>query len=229
MFGLLRGSAEYVRDFASRFAVRRESGPLASVYDVEYFARTRAAFVTQKKLYEYVKTRMGTSYPRNFENDDFIASMNVAKMHVFAAGLADMTMFAVANATQGTDLDDRARCAIARECYIAGLDENDDAGVVPAHRDGWMNALEQRMSGAVWRLTGADERHFTQSPKALVKWAPISDSLKKYDVDIVENSIRFAWQEVRGDFLRRIDPPAVAASWRAGGGGADNAGEAMRE
>lgn len=213
MFAFLKNSTEFMREFAGRLVSGRDSGALADAASLCYFARTRAAYVTQKKLYEYVKARMGTSYPRNFENDDFIASMNIAKMHVFAAGLADMTMFAVANGTDRTSLSDDDRAVIARQCYVAGLNENDDGNVVPEHRDEWMAALDDRMGGAVWRVTGADEHHFTQSPKALVKWAPITDSLKKYDVDIVENSIRFAWQEVRSDFFKRVDPQAIAASW----------------
>lgn len=219
MFALLKNSAEFMREFAGRLVSGRDSGPLTDVEGVFHFARSRAAFVTQKKLYEYVKTRMGTSYPRNFADDDFIASMNIAKMHVFAAGLADMTMFVVANTTDGTQLSDAARADIARRCFTAGLDENDDGNVVPECRGEWMKTLEARMSGAAWRVTGANESHFTQSPKALVKWAPIADKLKKYDADIVENSIRFAWQEVRSEFFRRIERDAFAASWLNGGEG----------
>ncbi|MCC0015756.1 MAG: hypothetical protein H6878_05545 [Rhodobiaceae bacterium] len=180
--------------------------------DVFSFAHTRTAFVTQKKLYEYVKTRMGTSYPRHFEDDDFIASMNVAKMHVYAAGLMDMTMFAVANAAVREAFTDDGRSALARRCFALGLDANDDGDVVPANRAQWCEDLEARMTGAVWRNTGANEHHFQASPKALVAWAPIADELKRYDADIVENSIRFAWQAVRSEFFERIDADSIANS-----------------
>ncbi|EIM73317.1 hypothetical protein A33O_16150 [Nitratireductor aquibiodomus RA22] len=39
---------------------------------------------------------MGTRYPSMFEDDVFIGSINIAKLHVFAACLSDLTIHAVA-------------------------------------------------------------------------------------------------------------------------------------
>lgn len=215
MSSLLKAGAELLRDMTARMKLRRETQPLQSVEDICDFAATRSAFVTQKKLYEYVKTRMGMSYPRHFEDDAFIDSMNIAKMHVYAAGLRDMAVFCVANATAQADIADDGRARFARTVFAHGLDANDDGAVVPQNRELWAGELETRMRGAVWRQTGANENHFFQSQKALVEWAPISDKLKKFDEEIVENSIRFAWQAVRQEFFSRIDTSAVSQSWKA--------------
>ena len=214
MLSLWRQNIDLFREITTRFRVRREAWPLDSIEEVAGFARSRAAYVTQKKLYGYVKTRMGTSYPKMFEDEPFAQSMNIAKMHIFAAGLADMTMFCTANATPGDAFSDPDREEIARACYAKGLDENDDGAVMTEHREAWTAALEKRFGGAVWRLLGPSEAHFRESPQALVTWAPISDRLKKFDAEIVENSLRFAWVDPRREFFRRLDVDAVATSWR---------------
>jgi hypothetical protein len=56
---------------------------------------------------------------------------------------------------------------------------------------------------------GVDEAAFTESPAGLVRWAPVIDELKQLDEEIVRNSVRFRWQEVRRDFARHLDARAM--------------------
>jgi hypothetical protein len=207
----LTEAAAWVVETASRLSVRRDTAPIDTVERVCQFARTRAAFVTQKKLYGYLKERIGTRYPKMFDDEIFVESINIAKLEVFAAGLADMTCFCVANATVGVDFTDEDRMAIARSCYSLGLEEN---AASSDSRARWMNAFEDRLGKTVWRMTGENGNHFIESPGALVRWAPIADELKRYDREIVENSIRFTWIEMRRDFLRRLEARAVAEDWQ---------------
>ena len=51
----------------------------------------------------------------------------------------------------------------------------------------------------------SDDAAFTESPAGLVRWAPVMDELKELDEEIVRNSIRFRWQEVRREFARHLD------------------------
>ena len=53
----------------------------------------------------------------------------------------------------------------------------------------------------------------TRSPRALLRWAPIEDKLKKFDGEIVENSVKFSWRDIREQFQKRIDGAAVCADW----------------
>lgn len=80
---LVRAKA-FLPEFLARLTVRRDSGPIDTVESLCRFVSTRAAFVAQKTLYGYLKTRMGTRYPRMFEDDVLIASIDVAKMHVLS-------------------------------------------------------------------------------------------------------------------------------------------------
>jgi len=52
--------------------------------------------------------------------------------------------------------------------------------------------------------------NFTRSPAALLRWAPIADRHKKFDAEIVENSLKFAWIDIREQFARRLDADAIA-------------------
>src|SRR3546814_5537699 len=86
---LLAKAKVLLPEFLGRLTARRDSGPLDSVAALRRFVSTRAAFMAQKTLYGYLKTRMGTRYPRLFEDDVLIASVDLAKLHIYAACLAD--------------------------------------------------------------------------------------------------------------------------------------------
>ncbi|MEM7464964.1 MAG: hypothetical protein AAF362_20020, partial [Pseudomonadota bacterium] len=79
-----------IQDFFERFSVFKKVQPIDSVDRFQEFLATRAAFVGQKKLYEYIKTRMGMKYPKVFQDDIFIESLNIAKWHVYAACMSDL-------------------------------------------------------------------------------------------------------------------------------------------
>ena len=81
-----------------------------------------------------------------------------------------------------------------------------DAG--PAFADSARQVLE-RLSACDWAAVTDDAGAFTESPPALVRWAPIVDELKQFDEPIVLNSVRFRWQEVRRDFRQALDAGAV--------------------
>ncbi len=200
-----------LRQFASRLTVRRDTAPIDSVEALYGFVSTRAAFVAQKKLYGYLKARMGTRYPSMFEDEAFVASVNIAKMHVFAAALSDLAVHAVARVGAGSALDDAGRHGLAQRCFRAGLADNAAEMRDEATLAAWLTAFDARLEGVQWANLVAGGDAFSESPRALLHWAPIADRLKRYDAEIVENSIRFAWIEIRRDLARRLDARAVAA------------------
>jgi hypothetical protein len=200
MSGKLASGLTFLREFASRLTVRRDKAPIDSVAALCGFVSTRAAFVAQKKLYGYLKARMGTRYPSMFEDEVFVASVNIAKMHVFAAALSDLAVHAVVRVGAGAALDGAGRIALARTCFRAGLADNAADMRDEATLAAWLTAFDARLDGIQWA-----------NLEALLHWAPIADGLKRYDAEIVENSIRFAWIEIRRELARRLDARAVAA------------------
>ncbi|MGE0847643.1 MAG: hypothetical protein AB7L41_15360 [Flavobacteriaceae bacterium] len=179
------------------------------------FVSTRSAFVSQHKLYGYLKTRMGLKFPHMFSDDEFVVSIDIAKLNVFAAALSDMTCFAISEAMPAGAFDDAQRNRVAADCFAAGIAENDDGSCGPEAAAQWRARFQERLARVHWAPAGA--KWFVESPKALVRWAPIADELKRHDGEIVEGSIRHAWIEIRRQFLENLDRPALENSLAAYG------------
>lgn len=211
MSGVMGRFADAWSAFAARFRARGNEGPIDTVDKLAEFVVTRAAFVSQKKLYGYVKTRMGTRYVSMFEDETFIASVNIAKMHVFAACLSDLTIFCVARAAALGGLTAEQREGLADDCHRRGIARHADQAPSDDAPGEWTAAFRRRIEEVHWENAAATGEVFEASPKALLRWAPIAPELKKYDAEIVRNSIRFAWNEVRMDFRARLDADALRA------------------
>ena len=210
----LKQAWAFLPEFFARLSIRRDSGPIDSIDSLCRFVSTRSAFVAQKTLYGYVKTRMGTRYPSMFSDDVFVASIDIAKMHVFAACLSDLAVFAVSRALRDAPagaLDEQAYRALARICFEAGLADNrDQAQQVEAFSTTDATAVfERRLGFQNWSAESIGPALFTVSPAALVHWAPIAPELKREDTEIIENSIRFTWRDVRAQFEKRVDGAAI--------------------
>ena len=61
--------------------------------ELEYFIQSKSAWVSQVTLYSYLKTRMGTRYVLHFDNDVFMASLDIAKWNIYSVALQDLTFF----------------------------------------------------------------------------------------------------------------------------------------
>jgi hypothetical protein len=205
--------AGFLSNVASLFGLRREGGPIDGVAALEDFIATRSAYIAQKTLYGYVKTRMGIRYVAMFEDKAIIASLNIAKVEVVAACLSDLTIYAVANALHASGADSDAYRALARRCYLAGLRQDTADAPEPFSAQAAIDEFETRLAMTDWQEGARQPDIFTRSPQALYRWAPIDDKLKKFDRVIVENSVKFAWRDVREQFQKRLNASAVATDW----------------
>ena len=178
---------------------------------VERFVATRAAFVAQKTLYGYLKTRIGTRYPRIFDDEPFVRSINIAKFHVFAACLSDLGIYAVATALTDQTVPDASRRELAKRCVERGLDDNNDDVPIEFSADEAMQAFATRLDTTDWAVGARHRDNFSESPAALLRWAPIADHFKEEDAEIVRNSIRFAWRDIREQYQRRLVESEVTA------------------
>jgi len=201
----------WLRDYLG-VARRGRRSPVVDADSLRNFLETRASHVAQTSLYGYIRTRAGTRYPELFENDEFIASVNIAKWQLWLACLSDLAVYA------GGLLQTRAHAPPRRvgsvvtaavEAAIAATGTPPDAG--EAYADG-VKQVRDRLAKTEWAAVTDDEEPFCESPEALVKWAPIVDELKQYDTEIVQNSVRFRWQEVRRELREELDADAVLAS-----------------
>jgi len=71
-------------------------------------------------------------------------------------------------------------------------------------------AFEARTRDIAWSEPVDPFQVFVESPRSLTRWAPIADDLKKRDREIAENSVSFAWIEVRKEFHDLLQLPKQA-------------------
>lgn len=207
---LLDRAAALARTIASNFAFRSDSFRLDSIDRLGDFIASQAAFVAQKKLYGYLKERIGTRWPSMFEDDVFRSSITTASMQVFAASLSDLTIHAVAHALADSAEPDEVKVELARKLYVQGLQKNHAVASEGFDRDQVIAEFDRRLEGTDWNFGALLPENFTRSPAALLRWAPIAQRHKKFDAEIVENSVKFAWVDIREQFARRLDAAAVA-------------------
>lgn len=189
--------------------------PIGSVDALERFVGTRAAYVAQTSLYGYLKTRMGTRYPEHFNDPVFALSIRAAAVRLFASCAADLTVYAVAVTGAEGRLDAAASAGLAQHCFGGALAAGLGASAgeeLPADAPARFAGRAQR---TLWAGAARGLDAFAGSADDLIRFAPVTDAFKALDRDIVRNSIRFRWLDVRGQVNRRVDGAAVCADWRA--------------
>lgn len=175
------------------------------------FLETRASHVAQTSLYGYIRTRAGSRFPELFENDEFVTAINIAKWQLWISCLSDLTVYAggllscqaekeINNGTTATIIMETARVILERTKVPEDAGEEFPQSCA---------AYLSRLDAVQWEDIGDNEEAFTESPEALVYWAPIVDELKALDSEIVRNSVRFRWQEVRRDLRNMLDARAI--------------------
>jgi hypothetical protein len=206
--------AELWSTLRSYFGLGREAAqePIDTPEALSRFLDKRASFVAQTSLYGYLRTRAGMRYPELFDDDPFVASINIAKWHVWLDCLSDLAVYAGSRIAQQAPRE-LPRIARMMTTAVDGILAN--AGT-PAEAGAAFGAHVQRVRDRVartdWLSVGKDEAAFTESPAGLVRWAPVMDELKELDEEIVRNSVRFRWQEIRSDLARHLDAPALVGA-----------------
>lgn len=199
------------------FGIRFDKSPIRTVDGLVDFIQTRAAYVAQTALYGYLKTRMGTRYREVFQDETFVPAINQAKWRSYGACLSDLAVFAAALAGGERRLESREMAALARHCFKTAVERTFDDGDAERLRAPLVENFARRTGEVIWPNAAQGEHAFTTSPREVVDAAPIADELKQYDAEIVINSVRFRWRDVREQLRKRLDGEAVCADWRGAG------------
>ncbi len=193
--------------------IRFRQGPITTVPELAEFVQTRAAYVAQTSLYGYLKNRMGIKYPEMFADETMAASIDLAKWRTYGSCLADLAIFAAASTGAEGRLNAEDTAGLAARCFHTALDASFDEPEAKDMIEEIRALFEARAAETDWASAADGENAFAASPVDLVRHAPIADELKELDVDIVVNSTRFRWRDIRKQLRARIDPAAVAADW----------------
>lgn len=198
-----------LRDYFGSLARRRRSEPIDDRASLRRFLDKHANYIAQTSLYGYLRTRAGMIYPQLFESDEFVRSVNIAKWHVWLACLSDLSVYVGGRLSAQSPRRAPAAARLMQETVGAILD---DTGT-PADADSEFAAhaarVRSRLASCDWAQVADDETPFRESPTALIHWAPIVENLKELDEEIVRNSVRFRWQEVRRALRRDLDADAI--------------------
>ena len=164
--------------------------------ELENFIQTKSAWVSQVTLYNYLKTRMGTRYVLHFENDEFMASVNLAKWNIYSVALQDLTFFTFSYLKVNFNFQDINK---AKEIFNKILDDEISNKMPRDIIDLARKNFEDRFQNINWDIYYSD-LPFNPSALSLFKWAPIADELKTLDRKIVLNSMILKWDVIKQEF-----------------------------
>ncbi len=186
---LFRGAKEAVREDA-----------IASEDAMIEFISTRAAHVAQTSLYGYLRTRMGTRQREIFQDETFAGPMQTARRAMLMYCLSDLCVFA-ASLVEGD------RPSLARRWFVdAALAA--EVEIPDAVLSEGLTRFDSRLATENWADAAAREGAFTESPPGLIACAPVIAHFKQLDEEIVRNSVRFRWTDVRRQLRERVEPTA---------------------
>lgn len=178
------------------------------------FLDTRSSLVAQTTLYGYLRTRAGLRYPTLFENDAWVGAINHAKWQMWLACLSDLSVFAggtIARRTRAYADPSLAGGIVCKAAFEALEGKNVPADAGPLFTD-TARALRRRLLACRWAMVEDGEGAFVESPQALVLHAPIIEELMQLDEDIVRNSVRFRWEEIRCELREKMDAKTLIES-----------------
>ena len=173
---------------------------ISNLDELEDFIQSKSAWVTQVTLYGYLKTRMGTRYVLHFENDKFMASVNLAKWNMYAVALQDLTFFTFSYLKTNLNYQDVDK---AKEIFLKILDDETINKMPLDIIEEAKKNFNERLQSINWN-TYYNDLPFNPSALSLYKWAPIAEELKNLDRKIVLNSVILKWDIVKKEFSERI-------------------------
>ena len=173
---------------------------ITNLDELEEFIQTKSAWVTQVTLYGYLKTRMGTRYVLHFENDEFMASVNLAKWNMYAVALQDLTFYTFSYLKNNLNYQDIDK---AKEIFLKILDDETKNKMPQDIIEEAKKNFNDRLQNINWN-NYCNDLPFNPSALSLYKWAPIADELKNLDRKIVLNSVILKWDIVKKEFNERI-------------------------
>ena len=186
--------------FFSLFKAFIPKTKISNLDELEDFIQSKSAWVTQVTLYGYLKTRMGTRYVLHFENDEFMASVNLAKWNMYAVALQDLTFYTFSYLKNNFNYQDIDK---ADEIFLKILDDEIKNKMPQDIIEEAKKNFNDRLENINWE-TYYNDFPFNPSALSLYKWAPIADELKNLDRKIVLNSVILKWDIVKKEFNERI-------------------------
>ena len=169
--------------------------------ELEHFIQTKSAWVTQVTLYSYLKTRMGTRYVLHFDNDVFMASLDIARWNIYSVALQDLTLFTFSYLKVNFNYQNINQ---SKEIFSKILDDEISNRMPLDIIEEAKKTFNERLQNINWEIYYKD-LPFNPSALSLYKWAPIAEELKTLDRKIVLNSMILKWDIIKKEFEKLIE------------------------
>ena len=204
------------RDLIRIIHARLDNSELEGTEKLIEFIHSRAAYVAQTSLYGYLKTRMGRQYVDIFKDEFFAPSLNKAKWELYFACVSDLTVYAISNIVTNSNLADEEISNKAKlifdECVARTLDDNCPPVIMTQAK----NSFTNRSQITIWANAAIGENAFSLSPETLANSSPVTEEFQELDREIVLNSVRFRWNNIREEFQKRYNRDKILDSWQSG-------------
>ena len=174
---------------------------IKNLNELEHFIQTKSAWVTQVTLYNYLKTRMGTRYVLHFDNDVFMASLDIARWNIYSVALQDLTLFTFSYLKVNFNYQNINQ---SEEIFFKILDSESSNKMPVDIIEEAKKTFNDRLQNINWE-TYYKDLPFNPSALSLYKWAPIAEELKTLDRKIVLNSMILKWDNVEKEFKELIN------------------------
>ena len=174
---------------------------IKNLNELEHFIQTKSAWVTQVTLYNYLKTRMGTRYVLHFDNDVFMASLDIAKWNIYSVALQDLTLFTFSYLKVNSNYQNIDQ---SKEIFSKILADEISNKMPLDIIEEAKKTFNERLQNISWEIYYKD-LPFNPSALSLYKWAPIAEELKTLDRKIVLNSMILKWDIIKKEFEKLIE------------------------
>ncbi len=205
-------------DLVRILKARLDNSELGELGQLNEFLDSRAAYVAQTSLYGYLKTRMGRQYVEIFQDERFASSLNRAKWQLYFACLSDLTVYAVAKIVVSRNLGVLNPADLANACFAQCVRMSDDIKCPAIVRVEALNEFKKRADATLWANASVGASAFTLSPETLASSSPVTEEFQELDREIVLNSVRFRWNNIRDEFTQRFNGDRLFAAWQQGQG-----------
>lgn len=186
---------------------------IGTISELSDFIDQNSAFVSQVTLYTYVKARAGTSFPKLFENADFLTSLTISRWHIFSASVCDLSLFAAAQFRLSDHADKTSCTAMAAELGSHILTKVEQGDVDPKIFTDMIKDLKARAKKADYDSHAKGDGFFSVSSDAFMKWAPMVDEFKELDEEIMRNSMHLRWIGIRRELASRLNSDKAYSNW----------------
>ena len=173
---------------------------IKNIDDLAEFIQKKSAWVAQVTLFGYLKTRMGTKWVLHFDDEKFLASLNLAKWNIYSIALQDLTFYSLSYLKVYSNFQDTNKASEIYDAIIANEIKNGMPSDVVANA---RETFSERLKKIDWS-TYYKSWPFNESALALYKWAPVAEELKTLDRKIVLNSMILKWENIEKEFLKLI-------------------------